>query len=263
MKKIVLGLAIGLLVVNVGFAGIEWKSKTVTQGEAKEANNAVVMQLYAQGGNVRQDFISVERQEDMRRPGGYWLYKADGNRLYSVDPSQKTYSEIPLDFIFRMGGLFGQIVKIKITDPLVKFEKLGTETIMGYSCQHSRLVIDYDMEVKIAFIKNRSHEHIDKETWTASQIKGFLDIGEGFRYRDYKTGNQDLDQLIEVQLKAEQGLGFPLKTVSVTTSTDKKGNVKEKSRMTQEVLSLAVKNISAALFEIPVGYQEKEFLVQE
>ena len=49
---------------------------------------------------------------------------------------------------------------------------------------------------------------------------------------------EDLDNLIEKQMKAEANLGFPLKTISVTTSIDKKGNSKEKSRVTRGALPL-------------------------
>jgi hypothetical protein len=82
------------------------------------------------------------------------------------------------------------------------------------------------------------------------------EMGEAFRYRDFKTGMEDLDNLIEKQMKAEANLGFPLKTISVTTSIDKKGNSKEKSRMTQEVLSLSTRNLSASTFEIPADFKK-------
>ena len=66
-------------------------------------------------------------------------------------------------------------------------------------------------------------------------------MGEAFRFRDFKTGIEDLDKLIEAQVKADAGLGFPLKMITVNTSIDKKGNAKENEPPAMEVLSWAAR----------------------
>ncbi len=71
-------------------------------------------------------------------------------------------------------------------------------------CQHSKLLMEYDMEVKIAIIKSKSHEKIEKEVWSTPKFKGMAEMAEAFRFRDFKTGMEDLDNLIEA---ADEGRG--------------------------------------------------------
>ena len=85
------------------------------------------------------------------------------------------------------------------------------------------MLMEYDMEVKIAIIKSKSHEKVEKETWSTPKFKGMAEMAESFRFRDFKTGMEDLDNLIEQQMKAEAGLGFPLKMVTVNTSSRQEG----------------------------------------
>ena len=118
--------------------------------------------------------------------------------------------------------------------------------------------IDTHLEVKVVFIKNKSHVKIEREFWSTPKIKAMAEMAESFRFQDFKTGMEDLDNLIEEQMKADAGMGFPLKMITVNTSIDKKGNAKETSRQTMEVLSVGSKTFPASFFEIPAGYEEKQ-----
>ena len=240
------------------FAGVEWRTKTVTEAQAKGQSNTIVMQVCASGGNVKQVFESVADENEMYQKGSYWLFKADDSTLYMVNPAEKTYSRLPLNAMMQMAGVVGKLIKIKIKNPVVNIEKLGSEAVLGYSCLHSKMLMEYDMEVKIAIIKSKSHVKVEKEVWSTPKIKAMAEMAESFRFRDFKTGYEDLDNLIETQMKAEAELGFPLKMITVNTSIDKKGNAKEQSRQTMEVLSVGSKNFSASFFQIPAGYEEKK-----
>jgi hypothetical protein len=258
MKRIVLAVLVLFFSFALCFGGVEWKTKSETQGQGKGQSNKIVMQCYAQKGDVKQVFEQVEKEDGLFAVGSCWLFKSADNVLYLVNPKEKTYSELPFNSIFKMVGVMGKIVKIKVSNPEVKLEKLGKETVLGFACNHYKMVVDYDMEMKIVLIKSKGHEHIEKEVWAAPQVKALTEMGEAFRYRDFKTGMEDLDNLIETQMKAESNLGFPLKTISVTTSIDKKGKSKEKSRMTQEVLSLSTRTLPASTFEIPADYKKRD-----
>jgi hypothetical protein len=163
-----------------------------------------------------------------------------------------------MNAIMQMTGVLGKLIKIKIKNPQVSIEKLANETILGYPCLHRKILSEYDMEVKIAIIKSKSHERSEKEVWSSTKIKSISEVNEIFRNRDFKTGFEDLDSLIAEQMKAEAEAGFPLKMVTVTTAIDKKGNAKEKMRQTMEVLSVGSKTFPASFFEIPDGYREKQ-----
>jgi len=239
-------------------AGLEWKATTDFSGETKKAVYQTNMTIQAQGGNVKQIFDTVSGENMMYRQGDYWLFRSADNAFYGVSPADKTYWEIPLDYMFKMTQTVGKIVKIKIKDPKIAKEMLSPETLLGISCQHYKMTIEYDMEVKVVLLKSRSHEIQVKEVWSSPQVKGLAEIATTFRQKDYKTGFADLDALIEEQLKAEGDLGFPLKIVTVNSSVDKKGETKEKSRMVMTVTQVAAKLFPAAVFEIPAGYQKKD-----
>ncbi|MCX6557878.1 MAG: DUF4412 domain-containing protein [Candidatus Aminicenantes bacterium] len=256
MKRIFIVILLVVFAMTV-FAGVEWRTKTVIEAQAKGQSNTIVMQVCASGGNVKQIFESVADENDMFQNGSYWLFKAEDNTLYLVNPAEKTYSQLPLNAIFQMTGVVGKLIKIKIKNPVVNNEKLGPAMVLGYPCLHSKQLMEYDMEVKVVFIKSKSHEKIEKEVWSTAKFKGMAEMGEAFRFRDFKTGMEDLDKMIEEQIKADAELGFPLKMITVNTSIDKKGNAKVTSRQTMEVLSVGSKSFPAGFFEIPAGYEEK------
>ena len=247
-----------IMFAATAFAGVEWRTKTETVAKAKGQSNTIVMQVFASGGNVKQVFESVADENEMFQKGSYWLFKANDNSLYLVNPAEKTYSRLPMNAIFQMTGVAGKLIKIKIKNPVINNEKLGTATVLGYPCQHSKQLMEYDMEVKVVFIKSKSHVKIEKEVWSTPKIKAMAEMAESFRFRDFKTGMEDLDNMIEEQMKADAELGFPLKMITVNTSIDKKGNEEVTSRQTMEVLSVGNKTFPASFFEIPAGYEEKQ-----
>ncbi|HNX96677.1 MAG TPA: DUF4412 domain-containing protein [Candidatus Aminicenantes bacterium] len=252
MKRYAATMVLILFLGGALFAGVEWESKMTMSGE-KMKPSVVTMRLYAQGGNVRQDFVSVEGKNPAFVPGTYWIFNVkDGGTMIWVNPKEKTYSELPMGPMMQMVGAVGKLMKISIDNPELKLENLPSESVLGIPCQHYRMVMDYDMQVKIAFIKDKSHQRQEKEVW-AAPLKGWSDVGEAFRHKDLKTGFDELDALIEKQVKAEAGKGFPLKMVMVTTA-EKKGKVREASRMTQEVTAFAAKTIPASMFEVPAGF---------
>jgi hypothetical protein len=258
MKKTILVVMFIMIFAASSFAGVEWRTKTETVAKAKGQSNTIVMQVFASNGNVKQVFESVADENEMFRKGSYWLFKAEDSTLYLVNPAEKTYSRLPMNALMQMTGVVGKLIKIKIKNPVINNEKLGTATVLGYPCLHSKQLLEYDMEVKVVFIKNKSHEKIEKEVWSTAKFKGMSEMAEAFRFRDFKTGMEDLDKLIEEQIKADAELGFPLKMITVNTSVDKKGNAKETSRQTMEVLSVGSKSFPAGFFDIPAGYEEKQ-----
>jgi hypothetical protein len=258
MKKTIFIVLLVVVFAMTASAGVEWRTKMVTEAKAKGQSNEIVMQVFASGGNVKQVFESVADENEMFQKGSYWLFKADDSSLYLVNPAEKTYSQLPMNALVQMTGVVGKLIKVKIKNPVVKNEKLGTATVLGYPCLHSKQLMEYDMEVKIAIIKSKSHERVEKEVWSTTKFKGMSEMAEAFRFRDFKTGMEDLDKLIEEQIKADAELGFPLKMITVNTSIDKKGNEKVTSKQTMEVLSLGNKVLPASFFDIPSGYKEKQ-----
>jgi hypothetical protein len=68
------------------------------------------------------------------------------------------------------------------------------------------------------------------------------------------TGNADFDKLVVAG--HEKLHGFPLKSVTVNTSTQK--NKQTVTRSAMEVTDLSTTAVPEERFEIPAGYQERQ-----
>jgi len=256
MKKFVLLFVMVCVMASFSFAGIEWTMNMTSTGKAKQQNNEMVIHLYAQGGNVKQVFEQVKNKTDLFLQGGYWLYKADDDNIYIVNDKDKSYMVLPMDMLLQMTGAMGQLVKIEINNPSVKAEALGEETLLGYPCEHVKIVSDYSMKMKMLFIKSSSNIHMENEIWASTKVPGFKEIHLAFLNKNYKTGFEDLDALIQKEMKAHKNLGIPLKTVTRTV-TEVKGKTDETLSNTV-VTKIETKNFPESFFEIPSSYKRQE-----
>jgi hypothetical protein len=236
------------------FAGVEWVSTITTHGKGKRANNEIISYVYAQKGNLKQEFKGVSNENMFYFQDGYWLYKADDDTIYIVNDRNKSYMEMSLDGLLQMLGMFGQLVKIEITDHTIDTEVLPGETIAGYSCNHIKITTDYTMKIKIAFIKKKMIIHEVKEIWASPDMPGLAEINKMFMKKDIKTGIPDLDELIQKEMEQQKKLGFPLKVITQQVQKNKKGKVKGKNTSTMEVSKITSKTFPESFFEIPGEY---------
>ena len=90
------------------------------------------------------------------------------------------------------------------------------------------------------------------DSWTARNL---TDQGLGVWLRDRlpKTGDDDLDELIESSVA--EASGFPLKSVSVVTTTNKKGK-KSTSTHSMQVVELRKEEVDPEFFILPTDYEE-------
>lgn len=258
MKKILTILTVISILTYFSFAGIEWTSKITIEGKKKRDNNLVTAHIYAQKGDLKQLFEEVSNEDDFRMQKGYWLFKSNDENIYIVNEEEKSYMELPLDSLLQLTGLFGKLVKIKILDHTIDSEVLNTENVAGYTCNHLKLTTDYTMQMKIAFIKKTIKVHEVKEIWATKNLKGFNEINETFIKKDLKTGLSDLDELIKKQMEQQGKIGFPLKVITYTVQSSKKGKVISETTNTMEVSDIKIKNFPKSFFEIPKDYQRIE-----
>jgi len=255
MKKTLIFLIIMVCSLSL-FAGIEWTTEMKTSGKNKHENNQISTRTFAQGGDVKQVFEGVTNENQLYKQNGYWLYKADSDNIYVVDETKKTYMIMNLDNLLQVAGMMGQLVKISIIDHSIEANVLPNEEIMGYNCHHMKVVTDYTMKMKIAFIKKTMKVHEEKEIWGTTTLKGMNDINKNFMRKDFKTGITDLDEMIQKQMSKLKEVGFPLKVVTLTSQLNKKGKVKSTSTTTMEVKEIKYKDFPKSLFDIPAGYEE-------
>ncbi len=255
MKKILCVTLLILFMAVSTFAGVEWVSKITTSAE-KGKDSEMTSHVYAQGGDVKQVFKNVAKDKrNVYIEDGYWLYKGKENMMYLVNDKEKTVTPLSLDALLQMTAVVGELVKIQIYDHQVNTETLNPEEVMGHLCNHVRITSDYTMKMKIAFIKKTFQVHEVKEIWASSNVKYLNEISQSFLNKDFKTGFEELDKMIEKEMAQMKKMGFPLKTVTHNIQKGKKGKVLSDTITAMEVLEINSKSFPASFFEIPKDYQ--------
>jgi len=98
----------------------------------------------------------------------------------------------------------------------------------------------------------------DQDIWTTARLQD-VGLGVWLRAEPPRTGNAEFDKLLAADAVKFQG--FPLKMVTVNTSTSKRGNRTNTTRSTMEVTQLdASASVPVSTFEIPAGYEKTEIV---
>ncbi len=264
MKNLRVLVLLFVFMSSLAFAGVEYVSKITTTSDKKSMNYEMTSTLYAQDGDVKQVYKNVPKsQRAIIMEDGYWLYKGKENTLYIVNDKEKTVTPMSLDAMMQMAGMAGQLVKIEISDHQVKTEDLGKENVLGFSCDHIRITSEYTMLMKIAFIKKTMHINEVKDIWATNDLKFVQDINRAFYEKDFKTGWEDLDKMIEREMKVMKKIGFPMKTVTHTIQKNKKGKVGSDQTTTMEILEMKANSFPASFFEVPKDYQKASMMPGE
>lgn len=242
------------------FAGIHYKAVTKTQDASNQASDIVVE------GWVAGDKAKVEFEEAGNNPaakeGAYLITKDGGRTIYFVDPAEKTYAEWDLQAMLGLAGSvmqgMGPLLKMEFSDP--KVEKLAEEdggTLSGLPTKHYKYRTSYNMKIKVLGMGQEAAVVTEQDIWATDKLQD-IGLGVWLRSEPPRTGNANFDKLIASQMDMAQG--FPLKTVTVSTTTQKKGKTTV-TRSSMEVTQLNTNaDVPASSFEIPAGYQETQLL---
>jgi Domain of unknown function (DUF4412) len=255
---IVLIVLIGAFAASPAVAGIHYKAVTHTDGAQGRANDMQV-EGWAAGDKARVEFR--ESTNPMAKQGAYLITKDGGRTIYLVNPEDKSYAEWDLQAMLGLAGAvmngMGPLLKLDFSSP--KTEKLLDEdggTLLGLPTRHVRYRISYTLTVKVLGMGNTSDVVSDQDLWLTQRLQD-LALGVWLRADPPRTGNEQLDKLIAAGREKVQG--FPLKTVTVSTSTDKKKGKQTVTRTSMEVTQLdASASVQPASFEIPAGYKETQ-----
>jgi hypothetical protein len=259
LKVLLVGAA--FLAATPGFAGIHYKSTTRTESQGSRAQSSDVQaEGWVSGEKVKVAFLT-SNGNPMAQAGTYILSKDGGKTIYLVNPQDKTYAEWSLQGMLGAVGAImngmGPLLKVQFAD--LKSTKLGEDdggTVAGLPTRHYKYRTTYTMTVKVLGMGNTADVVSDQDVWATSKLTD-LGLGVWLRAEPQRTGNAEFDKLIAAESGRFQG--FPLKVVSTSTSTPKKGDKTTTTRSTMEVTSLdANASIPASTFEIPAGYKETQ-----
>jgi hypothetical protein len=131
-------------------------------------------------------------------------------------------------------------------------------TVAGLPTRHLKLRTSYTLTVKVFGMGNATDVVSEQDVWATTRLVDPA-LGVWLRAEPPRTGNAELDKLIAAEAGKFQG--FPLKMVTVTTSTQKKGNKTTTTRSTMEVTQLDTgAAVPASAFEVPAGYEKVELM---
>lgn len=243
------------------FAGTYFESTTETEtleGRQGARDLTMVTHGWVDGANAK--IVFAQSDNPVLKEDGYLLTRDGGETLYFVDPAEKTYME------WDMGGMLGNVgALMQSMGGMVEMDfenyeskKLAEEPgedIQGYSTTYYEYETSYDMVMNVMGMSQRTEIEQQQEIWATTELEA-----QGFnawlKKTPPKTGIEGLDEMIAKEMEKAVG-GFPLKTVTVQTTTDQRGRT-TKSRSTTKVTTIREESIPAGTFELPEGYTETE-----
>lgn len=262
LVRSILGAALFLIIAVPCSAGIHYKSVTKTEGEARGQSGEIQAEGWVSGDNAKVAFLESSGNPVLQQ-GTYLITKDGGKTLYLVNPQDKTYAEWSLQGMLGTVGAImngmGPLLKIQFSEP--KVEKLLEEdggTVAGLPTRHYKVRTAYTMTVRVLGMGNTTDVVSEQDIWATAKLQD-VGLGVWLRAEPPRTGNAEFDKLIAGEAGKFQG--FPLKMITVNTSTAKKGNRTQTTRSTMEVTQLDTSaSVPASAFEIPAGYERTEIM---
>ncbi len=255
MKKLSVLCVLLMLAAVPTFAGVYYTAKTTAEGGRGAAMQDITVQAWVAGGNAKVEF--EQSGNPMMGKGMYMVTKDGGQTLYMVNPEEKSYYKWDMDSLMGMAGGMMKMMKLTYTD--AKVEKISEEPdglVAGVPTVHYKFRTSYTMSMSMMMMHKTTRVVKLEDIWAAPKLVE-AGLGIWLRKTPPKTNNEQLDAL----LKAEMGkvVGFPLKTVTVETSTDEKGK-SETTTTTMEVTELRTQVVPDSTFAIPAGYKETSMM---
>lgn len=242
-----------LTLASGAWAGMVFTSTTTVEGGKGAEQQASKVKGWADGDRGKVEFI--ESGNPIMPAGSYLISKDGGKAVFLVNPKEKTYAKFDMEGMMQMAGGAMKMMNMKFSDPVV--EKLGEELnglVANLPTIHYRFRTSYSMSMNFMGMKSSTKVVKEEEIWSAPRLVEMA-LGIWFRKTPPKFGDPSLDNLVKAEMETIQG--YPLKRVSVQTSTNEKGKT-EVTKMTMETTSLEMALVPASTFEIPAGYTETD-----
>lgn len=260
MKRLGIALLLCLGLTLPAGAGIEYRARTWQEGAQKNKQMESSVKASIEGDKARIDF---EDSGNQTMPTGSYLLTTDGGRtLFLVKPQDKTYGEFDLEAVMRMLGAISEsgLVDFQIDNARVETLDRGAgKTVAGMPTDHARFRTTYDMKIKVLGMGRAQKVETVQDIWYSEALSDAA-MGIWLRKAPPRTGTE-LDELIDLEVAKIRGL--PLETVSMMTTTGKKG--KTTTTTTHTLVSDLRQGVSfpAGTFVIPDDYTPVEMMPSE
>lgn len=253
MKRLLVAVAL-VTIALPGFAAVQYEftAKTTTQDSVLPSTD-LSGRVTVDGVRSRVEFLSGNTYP----PGTYMVSNDGSRRLYFVDPTKQWYTEV------NTSGLATALAasNISIANFKSNVEQLSDgRTIAGVDTDHYRITMSYDITVMKKAMSLKQQVRTEIDLWTTLK---FGIVHQSILNTGFKTGNAELDKVIEAETTKVQG--FPMRqTVTIRTSYDLpvKSNLNTPTTrtITREtwVTSIRETNADPAIFTFPSTYRRAD-----
>ena len=240
-------------------AAIHYKAVTKTQ-DANAKNGEIQVEGWVAGDKAKVAFVE-SAGNPVAKEGTYLLTKDGGKTLYLVNPQEKSYAEWNLQGLLGAVGAvmngMGPLLKVQFSD--LKVDKLADEDgglVAGLPTRHYKFRTSYTMSIRVFGMGNTSNVVSEQDVWATNKLADAA-LGVWLRAEPPRTGNVEFDKLLSSEAGKFQG--FPLRMITVSTTTAQKGNKTTITKSTMDVTQLdASASAPAVTFEIPADFKEVE-----
>jgi len=265
MKKLLIialvccAVAVQAGVIYTATSRVEMYGESVQQQEDNEAMQSILapqeMKVFAEDKGVRVKFMT----DHILYKKGDFLVSEDGETMYICDPEAKTYHR--LDLTAMLGKAQGvmkamqKMTKMTYSNVFVNVTEMGDGgEIAGYPTTKYRLLVEYDVNMKILFKKVKQHTREEYFIYATRKLP--FDMLSAYSNRQvFAVGVEQVDMQVAEKVK---DLGFPLKTEHLSYGQ----NNELTSKAVFEITGMEEKDLNPALFKLPNGYTEKEMEVE-
>ena len=259
-STVIAGLVLLAAGPNLAAAAHYYEATTTVEGAGLGGGQSSTVRGWVDGPNARIEFEQSDAS-GLFTAGSYLLSNDGGETLYVVDPAERTIAAVDLAQIFQSIGAMteatGGVVQMEFSD--FTSEQLGQEPgeeILGFPTTRYRFKTGYTMSIGVLGMRRENRTESEHEFHCTDELDA-----EGFavwlRPDRFRTGNEDIDRLIEQQFASVDCL--PLRNRSVTTMTSGRRNAST-STTTTEVTTLREDTPPEGAFVLPTGYTETSLI---
>lgn len=257
MRRVLLGVAFILVVQNAS-AAVEYEFRQITHSDLENVTPTdFTGRAVIDGDKSRVEFLSGTGY-----PPGTYLISTNGSRTMTfVDPAKKTYLEVNAGSVSAALGT----MKISIANKKIDLSQMEDHPIIaGLPTDHYRLSIAYDITLSVGTLDLTQRVNTIEDKWVTGAFSGIAE--NYFAAGAWRTGNPEIDDLVETENTRVKG--FALKQVTSTTTTNNghqvPGSPLKVSRTITSTNEITVTSISpkasvpAAVFLVPVGFKKTD-----
>lgn len=256
MKRMMVMWVAVVLCVSVAQAGVSYSAVTRSKDARGREKEVSKMRAVVDGAKAR---IDIAAHNGPVPKGGYLLTRDSGKTVYLINPQEKSYMVWDIDKLAGMAGsimqMSGGLLDMSVTNH--KSEKVLDEKgpkILGVPTRHYAFRTSYTLSMSVMGFAQKSTVATEQEIWAGQGLNDDA-IALWRRVTSFKTGIEDIDKLVGMEIGKVKG--FPLKTVVASTTTDQRGR-KQVTHTVTEVTEMKPYKPAAHVFKIPEGYTEEQ-----